>query len=464
MRRAPTIPTIPTIPTANQVLSPEERALNQAILESLQRQQLQQVTTNTPNTLLPITIVPQPPRIIVPQPARTVTPVTPIVPRSPVVTPIVPRSPIVTFTPTRIPNIPPLARQVIVPPPPRAILTPVIPRPTTPIVPRPVQPQVQPPVQPVVRRQVPPVIPPPVQPVMNRPIPPVIHRPVQPVIHRPIPPPVQPVMNRPIPPVISPPVQPVIYRRISPPVHYQRVPPLVTPIPSPPRNIRPPYPIYAPGPVVNDDDDAQLRMAIAASLENQFDPIIIDEKIMDEDLELQEALDASVREIEAARLKEAELEQLRINREMREEQDREYQEALRIDIEKAENKRLIAEAAEKAAEQVEEDARLLQEEQALKEARRMSLLPPSLVYPLERSAFNDVYMMRFKLPDGSVINHSFNRNEPLSSVLQQLRFDLKYLGELVLTIQPRTVITCAHDTPIGKCGLGNRIMILVDYP
>ena len=463
MRRAPTIPTIPTIPTtptANQVLSPEERALNQAILESLQRQQRQQVTTNIPNTPIPITIVPQPPRIIVPQPARTVTPV---VPRSPIGALIVPRSPIVTFTPTRIPNIPPLARQVIVPPPPRAILTPLIPRPTTPTVPRPVQPPVQPPVQLVVRRQVPPV-PPPVQPVIYRPVlppvQPVMNRPIPPVIHRPIPPPVQPVINRPIPP----PVQPVIYRRISPPVHYQRVPPLVTPIPSPPRHIRPTYPIYSPGPVVNDDDDAQLRMAIAASLENQFDPITIDEKIMDEDLELQEALDASVRETEAARLKEAELEQLRINREMREEQDREYQEALRIDIEKAENKRLITEAAEKAAEQVEEDARLLQEEQALKEARRMSLLPPSLVYPLERSAFNDVYMMRFKLPDGSVINHSFNRNEPLSSVLQQLRFDLKYLGELVLTIQPRTVITCAHDTPISECGLGNKITVLVGYP
>ena len=437
MRRAPTTPTTPTTPTipiiqpAYQVLSPEERALNQAILESLQRQQ--GITHNVP---IPVTIVPHPPRIIVPLPTRAVQP---IVPRSPVITPIVPRSPIVTFTPTRIPNIPPLARQVIVPPPPRPVLSPV--------VPRPIQPAIHRPTQPVINRQVPRPIPSPVRPVINRPVP----QPVRPPIPQPIPQPVPPVINRPFP-------QPV-----PPPVYYQRVPPLVTPIPSPPRRIRPPYPIYSPEPIVN-DDDAQLRMAIAASLENQFDPITIDEKMMDEDLELQEALDASVKETETARLKEAELEQLRINREVREEQDREYQEGLRRDIEKAENARLIAEAVEKAAEQAEEDARLLQEEQALKEARRMSLLPPSLVYPLERSAFNDVYMMRFKLPDGSVINHSFNRNEPLSSVLQQLRFDLKYLGELVLTIQPRTIITCAHDTPISACGLGNKITVLVGYP
>lgn len=295
----------------------------------------------------------------------------------------------------------------------------------------------------------------------------------------------------PVPAVTRPPIPVPVVTRPSVPAPRQgipQVPPLATihqePIPV----------LRSPG-RMSPDEEEQMRLAIMASLEEQYEPIADAATIVrspprgpnpllspietDEEVEeafLQEAIEASIRAAEEAKLATlhanrltapltTEMQRLQADRALREQQNREYEETLRIDEERAENARRAAEAATRAAEAAEEATRKLAEAQMAEELRRTALQPPVLVYPLETADTGDIYLIRFKLPSGAVVNHSFHRDEPLSSILQQLRFDLKYFGDLILTIQqPRMVVTCSPVTPISNCGFGNRIMVLVTYP
>jgi ATPase subunit of ABC transporter with duplicated ATPase domains len=151
------------------------------------------------------------------------------------------------------------------------------------------------------------------------------------------------------------------------------------------------------------------------------------------------------------------------DRALREEQDRAYEEALRVEREKAENARKMVEAANRAQELAEEATRKLQEVKQLENAKRENLRSPILRFPIEDANTGDLLMLRFKLPDGSTINHTFHRNEPLESLIQQLRFDLKHLGDFILVIQPNTIINCSRDTAIGDCGVQNRVLVHVRY-
>ena len=243
-------------------------------------------------------------------------------------------------------------------------------------------------------------------------------------------------------------------------------PPVTTP-PSP----LPPIPLMKLLPITDEDYDDQLRLAIMASLnENYFpgqttvvkspprSPLMSPRRNQEDDLDdidLQEAIQASMmnRELE---------EKLQIN--LRELQDIEYEEALRIDMEKAEKAerelQAIRDEAEKELQAVKvEEVRILQEE-----ARRNALEPPVLKYPLEISSPAEIYMIRFRLPSGESINNYFNMKEPLSSVIQHLQFYLKYPGELILSNQQRrTIINCDKNTPIYECGFSNRVVINVEY-
>ena len=175
----------------------------------------------------------------------------------------------------------------------------------------------------------------------------------------------------------------------------------------------------------------------------------------------------TAREQERAAIEEQERirrETIERDRMLREEQDRAYEESVRMDIEKIENARLVAEAASRAAAAAEETARALQAARLAEEARKASIVPPVLRYAIETIRPEDLLTLRFRLPNGSVVNHAFHYDEPLESILQQLRYDLKYLGDLVLTLQPRTVITCSPDTSISTCGITNRSTIVVTYP
>ena len=268
----------------------------------------------------------------------------------------------------------------------------------------------------------------------------------------------------------------------------------------------PPMPPRSPG-RITDDEETQMRLAIAASLQDMNDtgscapfspatsprspslsprspllsprspllsPIVEDDT---EDDLLQGAILASIEAAEQSRLANFHANQVlmsppasppvqRINedREIIRRQNEEYAESLRIDQERAEAAKRAAEAAEKAAYAAEESARMLQMSKAAEEAKIEALQPPELEYPIELGSAADIFSLRFRLPSGGVVTHSFHRSEPLSSLIQQLQFDAKHPGDLILTIPPRSIIDCPPDTPIEDCGIENRIVISVGLP
>jgi len=199
-----------------------------------------------------------------------------------------------------------------------------------------------------------------------------------------------------------------------------------------------------------------------------------------EEILMRQAIEASRRSMEQARLATVLVNQvanvplsprtiaIQEGRIRREEQDREYEEALRKDIEReAATKRdrdAAVEAANKAAIAAEEATNALQLARTTEDARKDALQPPVLVFPIEDGDGRDNLTLRFRLPQGGNVNHSFNKKEPLRSIIQQLRFDTKHLGDFVLTISPRTAITCSADTTIDTCGIQNRTLILVTLP
>jgi hypothetical protein len=248
----------------------------------------------------------------------------------------------------------------------------------------------------------------------------------------------------------------------------------------------------SPGRMTEIEED-QMRIAIMASLHemggtrNNIPPVMMTpprspllsprldgEDDIENDL-LQEAIRASIEAAEHARLANFHANQVlnsppvsprtqrfQEDRQIREQQDAEYAEGLRIDRERADAAQKAADAAQKAAAAAEEAAKMLQMAKVAEDAKVEALQPPILKFPIETGDLGDILTLRFRLPRGGTITHSFYKDEPLSSLIQQLRFDTKHLGDFILTIPPRTSIDCSPDTPLRECGIENRIMILVN--
>ena len=550
---------IPTVPYPT-IGSPEDVALNQAILESLrttttQRQVEQGGTTpnvpplpqpvwnngtqfvpvQTTTTYIPVaqtgqvrspTIIPN-----VPTPQTgTVRPT--LIPTIPVPTQV--RSPTVpvistntlgqtqtirvpAVSPTRLPTVPPLTGQIQVDPAAQVrttqnrVLIPPLAQPTV------LPPQFKTITQPTIPR---PLVPPGTQITNTRPlIPtgtqttgtrPLLPPGTQTTGTRPLlPPGTQPITTIPRPPITQPITQTITrpttvtgFQQIPRPTvgtEFQQVPPLsprTTFAPLQTVNLSPRGP-RSPGRMTEAEED-QMRIAIMASLQDipiptsprrltnppivatpprspMQSPIMTEENEI-EDVLFQEAIKASIEAAEQARLATFHANQIATlisppvsprtfkiqeDRLIREQQEEEYQEALRIDRERDENARLAAEAAAKAAIASEEATKILQAAKIAEDAKREALQPPSLKFPIEAGDAVDVFTIRFRLPGGAALTHSFNKNEPLESVIQQLRFDTKHIGDFTLTIPPRTVINCSKETPINQCGIENRILILV---
>lgn len=227
-------------------------------------------------------------------------------------------------------------------------------------------------------------------------------------------------------------------------------------------------------------DEEENRLAVAMWTSLQESPTQNYNNIDDDidELFLQEAIAQSTRAVEQARLATQHVRRIIPNspilsprsskiledRQLREQQDREYEYVLRMDREAVENARIAAEAAEKAALAAEDATKKLQKAKLEELKKKESLLPPILKYPPETTDVQNLYILAFKLPNGSRINHSFHRDEPLSSIIQQLQFDLKYPGHLNLTLPPNTAITCDPRTSISSCGIPNKNLIFVTYP
>ena len=145
------------------------------------------------------------------------------------------------------------------------------------------------------------------------------------------------------------------------------------------------------------------------------------------------------------------------SRSIRRQQDLDYEESMRIDLEKAETKRMVT---------LNEERRLLSiQNKNLEEERiKASMKPAVLLYPLGMSEKRDIVVLRFRLKSGDVVNHSFNRREPLKSVIQQLKFDMKFPGDLKLLVLPwNKEVNCDPDDSIESCGIETRSTLVVEY-
>ncbi len=124
-------------------------------------------------------------------------------------------------------------------------------------------------------------------------------------------------------------------------------------------------------------------------------------------------------------------------------QDKEYEDALNVD-------RIKAEMA--LYESVKAIDKLIQPTQSTQFTSQ---------YNIEDADANDIYRLRFRLPDGSIKNHSFHKHDSLSSMIRQIKYDMNYNGNIKLIIPPNIPISCDPTTSISNCGIGDRITISV---
>ena len=153
---------------------------------------------------------------------------------------------------------------------------------------------------------------------------------------------------------------------------------------------------------------------------------------------------------------ERELQRIKVEEraKLKQEQDREYEEVLRISQLEAE-KALLA----------------IREEEVRRNNKSKIYTLPFLKYDPAVSPKENVYRLKFKLPTGVSIIHTFDKREHMSAVIQQLRFDLRTEHPLSLSIpnETRTIrqiltkLVYKDTTRIISCGIRNNMTITVDY-
>ena len=148
------------------------------------------------------------------------------------------------------------------------------------------------------------------------------------------------------------------------------------------------------------------------------------------------------------------LTQIEMDRQLREQQDMEYAAALSIDEEKA---RQAAEVAVLAA----ANAARAVENAAVAIRAVTNLRPPQLRYPSLNPA--ESINIKVRYPDGNNSNYVLHRDEPLNSLIAQIKYDTRNTAGFTLTVSPGTLLTCEPNTSLSQCGIANRSVILINY-
>ena len=185
---------------------------------------------------------------------------------------------------------------------------------------------------------------------------------------------------------------------------------------------------------------------------------------------LEDQFQREAEELERKIAREAQMERA----ELRRQQDEEYEEVLRLSKEadqkqREEQAREEEESAKKLSIQLQEEQELLRQEndrlvRALEETKRLEAIkPPVLKYDPAESAVGDVYHIKFRLPDNTVVNHSFDRSELFLNVVKQISFDLKTNDPLKFVIPIKQLINYDNTTTLEKTGLKNKGNVIVSY-
>lgn len=94
----------------------------------------------------------------------------------------------------------------------------------------------------------------------------------------------------------------------------------------------------------------------------------------------------------------------------------------------------------------------------------VQIKPPVFKYPLE-DAGSRLITINFHLPTGHIATHSIDNREPLSTIEQMLRYDLKSLDTMFLSRFPSGVepLDCAITDSAAACGMSQGQNIYVQY-
>jgi len=98
-----------------------------------------------------------------------------------------------------------------------------------------------------------------------------------------------------------------------------------------------------------------------------------------------------------------------------------------------------------------------------------SLQSPIPVYPIQNVDRKDTLLLGVTLPGGNKVNHTFHKNEPLITLINQIRFDAKTTADFRLkrSVFERgrlmnVYIDCPADVSLINCGIKDREMIIVE--
>ena len=188
------------------------------------------------------------------------------------------------------------------------------------------------------------------------------------------------------------------------------------------------------------DDDLQQAILQSTLESKQISPL-------PDDQEIEQIVRQTQRQLQPIMTNN--LRQMAVDRQIREEQDIEYASSLSIDEAKARQAADIAVLAAANATRAAENAAV------------GNLRPPQLQYRSQNSS--DTITIRVKYPDGNNSNYIFHRDEPLSTLIAQIRYDTKNISGFTLTISPGTFLTCEPDTSLIECGIVNRSVLLINY-
>jgi len=138
------------------------------------------------------------------------------------------------------------------------------------------------------------------------------------------------------------------------------------------------------------------------------------------------------------------------NKRIKEEQDREYEEAVKKDLE------------QKRIREIEENKKRLEELQIekrkkIEQMKRSKLNPPVLKFPLiGNESSDDIFNIRVRFPDSRTSEYKFSAEEPYNSLIQQIRYDTKYIYEFKLFTglgRFKTEFSYYDETPLKNCNI-----------
>jgi hypothetical protein len=169
------------------------------------------------------------------------------------------------------------------------------------------------------------------------------------------------------------------------------------------------------------------------------DPIQIIDDFDDLDDEMMKIIQESINE-----------EKIKEDRRIKEEQNREHEEAVKRDLQ------------QKNMREIEENKKRLQELQ--KEKRKKvqhmkinKLKPPILKYPLIGDEPSEIiYNIQVRLPDSRILQYKFNAKEPYISLIEQIRYDFKYIKEFELFTglgRFRNILKYTDEIPLQECNI-----------